>query len=31
MTESELIDQIYGTVADPGRWSEVIVRTGRSP
>jgi DNA-binding CsgD family transcriptional regulator/PAS domain-containing protein len=26
MIESDLIDQIYGTIADPGRWSEVIVR-----
>jgi DNA-binding CsgD family transcriptional regulator len=26
MNESELIDQIYSTIADPGRWSEVIVR-----
>jgi DNA-binding CsgD family transcriptional regulator len=26
MNESELIDQIYSTVADPGRWPEVIVR-----
>jgi DNA-binding CsgD family transcriptional regulator/PAS domain-containing protein len=25
MIESELIDQIYGTIVDPGRWSEVIV------
>jgi PAS domain-containing protein len=25
MNESQLIDQIYSTVADPGRWSEVIV------
>jgi DNA-binding CsgD family transcriptional regulator/PAS domain-containing protein len=25
MTESELIDQIYGTIVDPGRWSEVII------
>jgi DNA-binding CsgD family transcriptional regulator len=26
MNEKELIDQIYSTVADPRRWSEVIVR-----
>jgi len=26
MKESELIDRIYGAVADPGRWPEVIVR-----
>jgi hypothetical protein len=25
MNENELIDQIYSTVADPGRWSKVIV------
>lgn len=25
MTERQLIDQIYGTIADPARWSEVIV------
>ena len=26
MNESELIDQIYGTVADPSRWSSLIIR-----
>src|SRR5215467_251795 len=26
MNESDLIDQIYSTIADPSRWSEVIVR-----
>lgn len=26
MTESQLIDQIYSTVADPGRWPDVIIR-----
>jgi hypothetical protein len=26
MNESELIEQIYSTVADPSRWPEVIVR-----
>jgi len=26
MNESDLIDHIYSTIADPTRWSEVIVR-----
>jgi hypothetical protein len=26
MNESNLIDQIYSTAADPGRWPEVLVR-----
>ena len=30
MTEGDLINEIYSTIADPGRWSEVIVGDCRS-
>jgi DNA-binding CsgD family transcriptional regulator len=26
MTENDVIDQVYSAIADPGRWTEVIVR-----